>query len=59
MSEPSNIELPAVVRAKDVLSKETGYTNPKNNYKENKKIFMITIVSMVAVIIVAVLALGA
>ena len=58
MSELSNIDLPPAVLAKNILSAETGYTNPKDTFRTNYKWHALTIVSMTTVIIVAVLATG-
>lgn len=58
MSELSNIDLPPAVLAKDLEYTETGYTEPKDTFRANYKWFALTIVSMIAVIVVAVLALG-
>lgn len=58
MSELSNIDLPPAVLAKDIVNTETGYTDPKDSFRANYKWYALTIVSMIAVIIVAVLAIG-
>ena len=58
MSELSNIDLPPAVLAKDIAYTETGYTEPRDMFREDRKWHILTITSMIAVIIVAVLAIG-
>ena len=58
MSELSNIDLPPAVLAKDIVNTETGYETPKDSFRADYKWHALTIVSMIAVITVAVLALG-
>lgn len=59
MSALSNIDLPPAVLAKNIVSAETGYTEPKNTLRSDMKWHALTIVSMIAVIVVAVLTVGA
>lgn len=59
MSELSNIDLPPAVLAKNITNTETGYTEPKDTFRANYKWHALTIVSMITVIIVAVLTVGA
>jgi hypothetical protein len=59
MSELSNIDLPPAVLAKDIMNTETGYKTPKDTFRANYKWFALTIASMITVIIVAVLTVGA
>lgn len=59
MSELSNIDLPPAVLAKDIVNADTGYRTPKDNFRADYKWHALTIVSMIAVIIVAVSTIGA
>ena len=58
MSALSNIDLPPAVLAKDIAYTETGYSEPRNMFREDRKWHILTIASMITVIVVAVLAIG-
>ena len=58
MSETNPIDLPAVVPAKDTLSDVTGYSDPIDNTRKDRKWHYLTLASFAVIIIVAILAVG-